>query len=357
MQPDTPQPRKARRIASDTRQWSSGIVRFAVIEVEGHPERTYLKFEKDLIGIPLKGGGVQRFNLHLRDWNSLKRLVETDLAERHHWLLEASGLHVLPSGSADLVRFLEANPGLVEKILDLQNLASLSKESFEALNRLALKIYAVQGRHLDTILEKLSQASEHEFVQFAALLQDMRLGQVATLATLIRQNLAIINLFRALTSARATREGAIHEVIENNIWIANKRYEIVASDETLARYREENATLDPDLKKRPDLIVKRLPYEQHVVLIELKRPEIQLHARHIGQILEYRDLIRHYRPSVQSIDCYLFGYAKSKGFSGSRDVTLRTYSELVSELEDEYREYLRVLEDSDASAAGDEIPF
>jgi hypothetical protein len=352
------EPRQARRIASDTRQWTSGVVRFAVIGVEAHPERSYVKFEKDLIGVPFDRGGVQRFNLNLRDWNNLKRLVETELAEHHRWVIEGAGLHVLAPASTDLVRFLETNPGLVEKILDLQNLATLSKESFEALNRLALKVYAVQGRHLDTILEKLSSASEHEFVQFAALLRDMRLGQVATLATLIRQKLAIISLFRTLTSAQDTREGAIHEVIENNIWIANKRYEIVASDETLARYLAENAAVDPDLKKRPDLIVKRVPYEQRVVVIELKRPDIQLHARHIGQVLEYRDIIQQYRPNLQGIDCYLFGYAKSKGFSGSRDVTIRTYSELVTELEDEYREYLRVLDETDAGGAdADEIPF
>src|SRR5262249_14144074 len=109
-----PHPRKARRIVSDTREWTSGMVRFAVIEVEGHPERTYIRFEQDLIGIPASRAGVQRFNLRLRDWNNLKRLIEDELAGEHRWVVEGAGLRMLPSGSADLVRFLDANPGLVE---------------------------------------------------------------------------------------------------------------------------------------------------------------------------------------------------------------------------------------------------
>lgn len=352
-----PERRKAIRVASDTRQWTSGVVRFTVITVEGHPETAYIAFAKDVVGRPPLKGGFQRFNLRLRDWNNLKRLIEEELAQHHGWLLDQSGLQLVSTGDKDLFRFLDGNPGLLEKLLDLPNVRMLSRESFEALNRLGTKVYAVQGRHLETILEKLARASEQEFVQFASLLRDMRIGQVATLANLIRQKLQIITLFKILTSARETREAPIHELIENNVWIADKRYEIVASDETLARFLDENTKVDPELKKRPDLIVRRVPHEQRIVLIELKRPGIGLRAAHVGQILEYKALIKQYRPNVQEIDCYLFGYQKHPSFMDSADVKFRTFSELVTGLEDEYGEYLRVLEETEKDVAADDIPF
>jgi predicted Fe-Mo cluster-binding NifX family protein len=340
------------RVASDTRQWTSGVVRFSVITIEGHPASTYVLCEKIVVGRSLHSGGFQQFRFRLRDWNNLKRLIEQELAEKHGWLLQQSGLQVVPTAQEDVVRFLEEHPGLLEKLLDLPNLRTLSRESFEALNRLGMKVYVVQSRHLETILEKLSRASEQEFVQFANLLRDMRIGQVATLANLIRQKLQIISLFKALTSSSETLEGAIHELIENNIWIADKRYEIVASDETLARYLHEHVGLDPELKKRPDLIVKRVPYEDRIVLIELKRPGVDLRPAHVGQILEYKGLIKQYRPNAPAIDCYLFGYRRHASFVvESADVNIATFSELVTALEDEYREYLRALE-----ASGDELP-
>src|SRR6266446_4621599 len=150
-----PERRKAIRVASDTRQWTSGVVRFTVITVEGHPETAYIAFAKDVVGRPPLKGGFQRFNLRLRDWNNLKRLIEEELAQHHGWLLDQSGLQLVSTGDKDLFRFLDGNPGLLEKLLDLPNVRMLSRESFEALNRLGTKVYAVQGRHLETILEKL----------------------------------------------------------------------------------------------------------------------------------------------------------------------------------------------------------
>ena len=241
--------------------------------------------------------------------------------------------------------------------MDLPNLQGLSRESFEALNRLAIKVYAVQGRHVETVLAKLADASTREFLQFTALLRDMRLGQIATLANLVRQKLHIIHLFRTLTSSRATREHEVHALIEQNPWIADKRYDVVASDVTLATYLNENLRIDPELGRRPDLIAKRVPHENRLVLIELKRPGVPLRGAHVGQVLEYKGLIQAYRPNVVAIDCYVFGYEKHPGLVLSSDVKIQTFSELVSVLEDEYREYLRVLEDAEHETASGTRPF
>jgi len=141
--------------------------------------------------------------------------------------------------------------------------------------------------------------------------------------------------------------GAKH--IEQNPWIAHKSYEILASDKPLTEFLAKNLKFDPELNTRPDLIAKRVPYQDQIVLIELKRPGVKLTSRHIGQVLEYRDLIKEFKAGVKSIDCFLFGYQKLHSALESKDVTIRTFSELSSSLRDEYRAYLEVLEQQEGS--------
>jgi hypothetical protein len=353
-------PSKAIVVAKSTRTWTSGTVSFAVLTVEGHPESTYISLEKNLVGKPLIVG-LQRFRLRLRDWNNLKQLIETELPEKHGWVLEASGLSLVRGQVAEeLSKIMSEKPELIEKLLELPNLKNLSTVSFEHLNRLALKVYEVQSKNLEFVLKNLSKASPKEFVQFATLLTDLRLGQIATLANLVKQKLEIIGLFEKLVSGRDTREREVHKLIEDNPWIANKSYEVLASDRMLAEYLQQNVKEESELKKRPDLIVKRVPSHEELVLIELKAPNVKLRPSHIGQILEYKALIQNFKPATKNIDCYLFGYEKHSSFTHeSKDVTIRTFSELACALRDEYQAYLEVLEASsrDVEPDDDDIPF
>lgn len=347
--------KKARAVASDTRTWTSGAVRFVVITIEGHPEESYIKFEKNLFGRSGQSEGVQRFNLRLHDWRNLKRLIEEELPEKHQWVLDAARIKFLPVDNAGVLSFIEEHPDLIEKVLDLPALGSLSRQSFEALNRMALRVYEVQKENIDAILAKVAVAGVEEFVQFAALLRDMRLGQITALANLVRQKLQIIDLLERLIQSPDTLEREIHSLLENNTWIADKRYEILASDEQLAGFLRENLKDDPELGKRPDLIVKRVPHREELILIELKRPAVALQPVHIGQVLEYKEIIRSYRPNWLIVDCFLFGLRKHQHFAGeSRDVRIATYGELIVSLRDEYGEYLKVLETTSEEVAAED---
>jgi hypothetical protein len=344
-------PSKVVPVVSSTRAWSSGNIKFTLLTVEDHPEKNYITLEKHLVG--KKGQtGLQRFLMSCRDWTSLKQLIEIDLAEKHQWVLANSGMTLLHGNKADEVaQLMQANPELLERILDAPNLKSLSSASFEHLNNLAMKVFKVQSNNLELVLKNLAKATPEEFIQFASLLGDLRLGQVATLANLVKQKLEIINLFEKLASEQATREKEIHKLIEQNPWIADKSYEIVASDRQLADFLSKNAKDDLELKTRPDLIAKRVPHQDQIILIELKRPSVKLHSGHIGQILGYRDLIMQYRPGTKSVHCFLFGHQKQYSALSSNDVTIRTFSELTSSLRDEYRAYLDVLEENTESSA------
>ena len=161
--------------------------------------------------------------MNLGDWTNLKHLIEVDLSEKHQWVLQNSGITVIHGDKTnELARLVQENPELIDKILEAPNLKSLSSASFEYLNRLAMKVFKVQRKNVDLVLKNLARASPQEFVQFASLLTDLRLGQVATLANLVKQKLEIIALFEKLTTEETTREKEIHKLIEQNPWIAKR---------------------------------------------------------------------------------------------------------------------------------------
>jgi len=191
-------PSKAKVVAKGTRTWTSGTVGFAVIAIEGHLHETYITLDKNLIGKPAHIA-VQRFRLRLRDWNNLKQPIETELPDKHGWVIERSGLSLVRGRISEQIgQAIAEQPELIEKLLELPNLKNLSSVSFEHLNRLALKVYQVQSKNLELVLKNLSKASPAEFVQFATLLTDLRLGQIATLANLVKQKFIVGPLIATL---------------------------------------------------------------------------------------------------------------------------------------------------------------
>ena len=328
-------------LKSDTRQWSSGRVRLAVIGIPDHPEKSYIVLEKNFFGRSKLE--PQKFILRSLDWENLKKLIEGDgkedsLAKVAQW---ANPILV---NSQNIGQLVNEHPELIEVVLSAPNIAKLSEASLEALDRLAVRVFEVKRETIDIILKRLAESSIRAISDFASLLKDLRLSQVSMLSSLVYQKLRIIDLLEEVTSNTSNNEDAVHKIFENNGWLLGKSFEIVQSDKSLATYLMKNIKENPETGKRPDLIVKRIPYIEEVVLVELKAPGVKLVANHIGQVLEYKAIIQRDRPNIKEIHCFLLGYEKSPTFVLSKDVDIKTFTELISELRDEYREYAKVLE-------------
>ena len=336
MQTSQKSPEKPKLLKSDTRQWTSGRVKLAVIGWEGRPDDNYIVCQKLLLG---KDQPPQKFNLRQRDWVNLKRLIDGDLQNYSEWE------KTIPTVDHAALTILIANhPDLFEKVLSNPNILKLSEASLEALDRIAIKLYQVKTERIDLIFKELSTASGEDLTRFSTLLEDLRLNQVSTMAALVYQKLKVIDLLEATCSNPSNLERDVHKIFDKNPWRVGKAYEIVQSDQPLSRYMAEHAPVDPELKKRPDLILRAVPTTQEIVLVELKAPGVPLKAKHIGQVLEYKALIAHNKPNVKNIHCFVFGYEKDQSFVLSNDVTMKTFSELTAELRTEYREYSKIIE-------------
>lgn len=327
-----------RQLISDTRQWNSGRVKFAVIGWEDKPDKNYIIFEKNFFGRTRNQD--QRFNLKLIDWQNLKKLIDVELTAHTKW---QTLTQVVDHES--LAQLIEIDPDVIEKVLTNKNILKLSDSSLEALDRLAIKLYEIKADKVDLILKEISKASSTELEKFSSLLEDLRLNQISMLASMIYQKLKVIDLLERTCCDGNKKEKDVHEIFDKNPWLVGKGYEIVLSDKPLYQYLSTNLSDDPETNKRPDLIVKKIPFSNDIILIELKAPGIKLKARHVGQVLEYKSLIEQNKPNINSLHCFVYGYEKDKTFSLSKDAQIKTFSELIAELREEYLEYQRVLEE------------
>lgn len=328
---------KPKQLKADTRQWNSGRVKFAVIGWADKPDRNYIVFEKNFLGrskIP-----DQKFNLLFRDWQNLKKLIDGELLKITGW--EKT---VTVANTESLKKLIEQDPDVFEKILDNPNILKLSDSSFESLDRIAVKIYEIKTEKIDLILKKISETSSADLEKFSSLLNDLRLNQVSMMTSLIYQKLKVIDLLENVIIHDGSKEIDVHQIFDKHPWLLGRNFEIVSSDRPLSEYLQKNLSVDPEMRKRPDIIAKTIPCSTDIVIIELKAPGIKLKAQHIGQVLTYKALIEKHKPNVRKIHCFVFGYEKDSTFTLSNDATIKTFSELIAELRDEYREYCRVLE-------------
>jgi hypothetical protein len=327
-----------KRLKSDTRQWNSGRVMFAVIGWKDKPEKNYIIFEKNFFG--KSAHPDQKFILRTIDWQNLKKLVDGELNADTQWERQ---VRVVDQSS--LTQLLNDNPEVIEKVLSNPNILKLNDSSLEALDRLAVRLFEIKTDKIDLIIKELTNATGQDLDTFSDLLEDLRLHQVSMMASLVYQKLKVIDLLEKTCCDDTKSEKDVHRIFEKNIWLVGKNYEIVQSDRSLSQYLETNLTVDPETRKRPDLIIKVVPNSQDIVLIELKGPGIKLKAKHIGQVLEYKALIERNKPNVNNINCFLYGYEKDTTFLLSKDAEIKTFSELVSELRSEYQEYQRIIEE------------
>jgi len=337
MEPEDKQS-KPKQLKADTRQWNSGRVKFAVIGWEGKPDRNYIVFEKNFFGKSIHPD--QKFNLRYADWLNLKKLVDGELTNITEW---EKTISVVDQKS--LAKLIETDPDSLGKVLSNPNILKLSESSIESLDRLAIKLYEIKTDRIDLILKELSKSTSEDIVRFSSLLNDLKLNQISMMASLVYQKLKVIDLLEKTCCDITRSERDVHEIFERNCWMVGKEYEIIQSDRSLSTYLGENMPIDTETRKRPDIIAKKIPYTEDIVLIELKAPGVKLKANHIGQVLTYKALIQRNKPNVKNIHCFVYGYEKDMTFSMSNDAEIKTFSELISDLRAQYQEYQKVLEE------------
>ena len=243
-------------------------------------------------------------------------------------------------------------PHMQEYVLNLINtiipkLKRLPAEDADFVLTLILK--ASESSEFLEILKKMDEAGAEDIGRLAALLQDWGVYEITAITELIKRRLSVIDQFETFAKDIETLEyEQIHKTLESNLWLLDDNYKLYGSNRTLKKI------LDQEIQKRfkrherdrPDLICKELM--DKLVIIELKRPSHEIVADDMAQLTQYKTIVREHSPGYRVIESYLIGRRFDEAIR-DRDLEkagyfLRSYSKIVSEARNRYREIIKILE-------------
>lgn len=258
---------------------------------------------------------------------------------------------------SEIIDFIHEFPDFTSKLisLDLQN--KDPNYVFEVIKTIGETI-SKSGERLKLafkeVVEKISKVDAKGLQELSDLMEKMSLLQITSLTNLIKNRLDTIETFEQLIQDDKTYEintdKSMHRILEKSMWVLDEHYWIVQSNKSLRTFIG-NEILKLDKKhamKRPDFAC--VSHGNKLIIVEIKRPSIELKKKELDQAELYHLIINKYRGTkYNSIEIYLVG---NKISSEAREivemrkgVTIKTYSELIEDCRKRYEEYLKIVED------------
>ena len=233
---------------------------------------------------------------------------------------------------------------LIEEVIPKLN--ELSQR--DAVTIMDLLIKSMESNEMISILKKLEEADIRDIQKLAKILETWGIYEISSTTEHIRNRLEVINNFEeVINNIKALEYKDIHKLLEKNLWILNDNYTLYSSNKTLKTVlnRKINKKFKGYEKNRPDIIVKTI--FDNVLIIELKRPSHKVVSEDFTQVSKYKTIIESNQPNAKSIDCYLIGNefdeaVRSPDYEKIR-IYLKSYSEILQEAKERYKEILNIL--------------
>jgi hypothetical protein len=196
---------------------------------------------------------------------------------------------------------------------------------------------AIEFDEYYVVVKSIDDAQAAEVAVFADALDAFGLVDMAVMADQARRRLELLDRLDCLFSNPSTREQEIHKALEHNLWVLGSEYALLSSNKTLSsvigqysaeKFKGARAT------RRPDLLLLSGVTGRHV-LIEFKRPSMDITREHEAQAIQYRDDLR---TRFESIEILVIGRGRATGadpgFSDKR-LTVTSYAAVVSRARNE----------------------
>ncbi|OQA83141.1 MAG: hypothetical protein BWY29_00513 [Microgenomates group bacterium ADurb.Bin238] len=291
------------------------------------------------------------------DWASLKVTVEKLWPELANSSTSAQIDAALASALEDkkLLDLVAQYPGLLRGASDDIEILAMPPEHKAALKQ----FLQASGEIAIAAIDKLKDEPATDVAGLVKILEGYRLATCNSLITTIKGRLAFIDTFEKLANDTNTYErrgdDSIHSLMAKNPWIIDHDYVILHSDVTLNEvvYSFDGDKLDDGSgNRRPDFVCLADGDENEIrrlIIIEIKKPGINIGLKHVDQVLYYKQVIEtHSGRPIKSCEVYVVGSGvdpklKSTPLDKS-GVHVRTYSDMVAKARKFYREYYKIVE-------------
>lgn len=219
----------------------------------------------------------------------------------------------------------------------LRKLYGDAEEKIEAIVSVALDAFEHDDYWL--VLKQIDDATRADVGRLAGVLGELGLVDVALVAEQASRRLEFLKEFDSLITNAATIEKAIHQAIENNLWLLGSAYRLIASNKTLAKLISD--WLDKEFTgkradKRPDLLLASVAGDR-LLLVEFKRPSHAINRDDENQAIKYRDDIQPLVPD-KKIEVLMVGGRRDANVSphyATTDFKVTSYVVLAAQAREE----------------------
>jgi hypothetical protein len=312
-------------------------------------------------------GGNTSFNINdAAQWAAVKSIVDTELAPFLGWktadefekdvAARRKEARKLKSKTHELVG---QDPALIVEILKNLRLDSITEDDLprlgETIGSVAQIMLGVDENHrraIRDLVAKLPEQGTKAIQQLSELMEELTVGQITAVASEVRRRIGLLNLFKERVLDERTYEirgdGSIHRLLEKAMWIVDDRYWLMFSNQQLRTVVAKDLEKEDKRYKleRPDFVCGTV--DNRLIIIEIKRPSHTLDVPDLNQLERYVVLCQKYE-KYSSFEATLVGTKATSDLEATMNVRresfkVRTYTQLVSDTERRYSDYLRALD-------------
>lgn len=209
---------------------------------------------------------------------------------------------------------------------------------------------------LKTLLQKIpkDKNSTKGLEELGEFMDKWNLHQITSLLSIVKSRLQTIETFEQMIHDDSTYEirgdKSIHRVLEKSMWLVDDKYWIVSSNRSLREFigKELEKQDEGYAKKRPDFVC--VNYEGKIIILEIKRPSIELKKEEMDQAELYLRMIKKYKSDRKSVEVILVGNKISEEAMDLSEIRtaikIQTYQDFLEKCRARYEQYLTIVEKS-----------
>ncbi|HSX09660.1 MAG TPA: hypothetical protein VLF93_05890 [Candidatus Saccharimonadales bacterium] len=340
------------------KKWSSGQIIAQVGYVRKHPENNSICLLKSWSA----AGGVkeeQKYNIKKGDWPGIKDAIEKLLPEIGE-KPTADGIDSAIkkiSQESELLEIFARYPDLLTQVPNDVDILALPEDQKEALKRLL----STGGLIANSVIVKLAEQPIRDLEHFSKLLDNLKLSTINSLVTHVTGRINFIEMFEKVihddSSYEKKGDDSVHNLLRANIWLIDRNYAVLHDDETLKNIiatQWKKDTQDNNSNRRPDFLCMTDRHNQengykNLVIIEIKRPSIEINLEHIEQIMSYKGLLQKYSGTSGNpkFICYIVGREINETLQQNplheSGFITKTYTDFIGDARKFYHDYLEII--------------
>ena len=214
------------------------------------------------------------------------------------------------------------------------------------------KIFSKGGKMELKKFNKISNETDNKSMDdLCDLMDSWSLMQITSLLQIVKKRLNDIDIFEKMIyeihDEKTNTDKSIYRILEKSMWIIDDSYWIVQSNKSLRTFIGDEIEKTYS-KKRPDFVC--VNHGNKLIILEIKRPSIELAKDEIDQAELYQRIIKKYKgQNYNSIRVILIGNKISdearEVVDLRKNIEIKTYQDFLESCRKRYDEYLKVIED------------